>query len=204
MSMDAVLAISQRVDRIRSLVAAPAATRASAASSDAFAVALARADATGGAGPTTSAAAVLTAGGVPTDLAGYGNGRIPESALAPVPGSDERMWAPAAQALGRLRDAAAADGVTIGVTDGYRTYDEQADLVRRKGLYSQGGLAAAPGTSQHGWGLAADLGLDSAGLAWMRTNATRFGFAQTTPRESWHWEYTPSPSARLFVQGTGR
>ncbi|MEZ5218346.1 MAG: M15 family metallopeptidase [Ilumatobacteraceae bacterium] len=63
-----------------------------------------------------------------------------------------RLWAPAAEAFKNMRSAAAADGVDIGITDSYRPYEEQVDLVRRKGLYSQGGLAAKPGTSPHGWG----------------------------------------------------
>lgn len=143
-------------------------------------------------GATAAGTGALTADGVPADLAAYGNGRVPESVLVPVAGSRERLWAPAAASLDRLRGAAAADGVTIGVTDGYRSYDAQADLVRRKGLYSEGGLAAVPGTSEHGWGMAADLALDSSGLAWMRANADRFGFAETTPREPWHWGYRPT------------
>lgn len=142
-------------------------------------------------GSSAGSSAVLDADGVPADLAAYGNGRIPASALAPVGTSGERLWAPAAQSLTRLIDAAATDGVRIGITDGYRTYESQVDLVARKGLYSQGGLAAVPGTSQHGWGLAADLDLDTRALAWMRANGPRFGFAETTPRESWHWEYQP-------------
>lgn len=81
--------------------------------------------------------------------------------------------------------------MTIGVTDGYRTYDSQVQLVQEKGLYSQGGLAAAPGTSEHGWGMAADLSLNSSALAWMREHAAEYGFAETTPRESWHWSYHP-------------
>jgi D-alanyl-D-alanine carboxypeptidase len=79
--------------------------------------------------------------------------------------------------------------VTIGVTDSYRSYDAQADVTQRKGLYSQGGLAAQPGTSQHGWGLALDLDLDSRAQAWMRANAARFGFVEDTPREPWHWAF---------------
>ncbi|WP_309135581.1 M15 family metallopeptidase [Cellulomonas sp.] len=126
---------------------------------------------------------------LPAALAPYENGRVPEGALSPVGTGGHRLFAPAAQALTSLIDAAASDGVTIGITDTYRTYDTQVDLVRRKGLYSQGGLAATPGTSDHGWGLAADLRLDDRALAWMRTNAGRFGFAEDTPREPWHWAY---------------
>ena len=80
----------------------------------------------------------------------------------------------------------------VGVTDSYRSYDVQVDVVRRKGLYSQGGLGAKPGTSQHGWGMAVDLDLDASAQAWMRTNAARFGFVEDTPREPWHWAFQPS------------
>lgn len=83
------------------------------------------------------------------------------------------------------------DGVTIGITDSYRPYEEQVDLARRKGLYSQGGLAAKPGTSEHGWGMATDLDLDAKAQAWMRKNADRYGFVENVPREPWHWAYKP-------------
>ena len=102
------------------------------------------------------------------------------------------MWQPAAQALTDLIAAAKADGVTVGVTEGYRPYDEQVALAKSKGLYSQGGLAAEPGTSEHGWGMAADLRLDPTAQAWMTANARRFGFVADVPRESWHWAYHPS------------
>lgn len=129
----------------------------------------------------------------PIEFQRYGNGKIPASALAPISGAEgHRLWAPAASSFEALRDAARADGVTIGITDSYRPYDVQVDLARRKGLYSQGGLAATPGTSDHGWGTALDLRLDAKALAWMRQNAGRFGFVEDVPRESWHWHYVPT------------
>jgi len=131
----------------------------------------------------------LNAEGIPTDLAAYGNGKIPATALKGIGGTGHKLWAPAASQLESLMAAASRDGVTIGITDSYRSYDEQVDLARRKGLYSQGGLAARPGTSDHGWGLAVDLKLDSKALSWMRANGAKFGFAEDTPRESWHWAY---------------
>jgi hypothetical protein len=133
----------------------------------------------------------LNANGVPTDLAAYGNGKIPATALAPVGNTGHKLWAPAANSLTALIADAKRAGVTIGITDSYRPYAEQVDLAKRKGLYSQGGLAAKPGTSDHGWGLAVDLDLDSKAQAWMRTNAGRYGFVEDTPREPWHWAYTP-------------
>ncbi|WP_426506293.1 M15 family metallopeptidase [Dactylosporangium sp. McL0621] len=130
-----------------------------------------------------------TPGGVPVELTKYGNGRVPESALQRVGTTGHRLWAPAATSLDALMRAARAQGVGIGITDSYRPLAEQVDLAKRKGLYANGGLAAKPGTSDHGWGLAVDLDLDGKAQAWMRQNAGRFGFAETTPREPWHWAY---------------
>ena len=193
--MDSITAVTARIGQIRALlqpapvqVAAPAARSAGALPSvgagpgpagPSFADALARAVAPAGAQPL-SVAELKTS---------YTNGRIPTDALAPIGDGGHRLAAPAAAAFGDLQAAARRDGVTIGVTDSYRSFDAQVDLVRRKGLYSQGGLAAQPGTSQHGWGLAVDLDLDSRAQAWMRANGARFGFVEDTPREPWHWAY---------------
>jgi LAS superfamily LD-carboxypeptidase LdcB len=89
------------------------------------------------------------------------------------------------------RDAAEA-GISIHLVDGYRPYEDQVRLARELGLYSEGGLAAQPGTSQHGWGRAVDLELDDRGIAWMRDNAWKYGFKETVPREPWHWEFHPT------------
>jgi hypothetical protein len=133
----------------------------------------------------------LNSNGVPMDLAAYGNGKIPASALRPVGNTGHKLWAPAADSLSALMADAKRAGVNIGITDSYRPYAEQVDLAKRKGLYSQGGLAAKPGTSDHGWGMAVDLDLDSKAQAWMRANAGKYGFVEDTPREPWHWAYTP-------------
>ena len=130
------------------------------------------------------------ADGVPTALAAYGNGKIPAAALQEVADTGHRLWAPAATALTRLIADAKAQGVTIGITDSYRSYESQVDLAARKGLYSEGGLAAVPGTSDHGWGMAADLKLDATAQTWMRANGAKYGFEEDTPREPWHWAFT--------------
>lgn len=138
-----------------------------------------------------SGASQVDGDGIPIALKAYGNGRVPSEALSPVAGTSAQLWQPAARSFEALRSAAAAQGVTIGITDSYRTYDTQVDLVKRKGLYSQGGLAAAPGTSRHGWGIALDLKLDATAQAWMRSNAGQYGFSENVAREPWHWEYAP-------------
>lgn len=83
------------------------------------------------------------------------------------------------------------------MTDGYRSLDAQRRLYS-----SKPGLAATPGTSNHGWGVAVDLcgGVESFGAReheWMLDNANRFGWINPTwarpsgsRPEPWHWEYT--------------
>ncbi|GAA2627005.1 M15 family metallopeptidase [Paractinoplanes durhamensis] len=133
----------------------------------------------------------LNAKGIPTELTAYGNGKIPANALQQVGDTRHKLWAPAAEKLTQMIADARKDGVKIGITDSYRPYAEQVDLAKRKGLYSQGGLAAKPGTSEHGWGMATDLDMDSKALAWVRQNADKYGFYNTAARESWHWGFKP-------------
>jgi hypothetical protein len=126
---------------------------------------------------------------VPEALRAYGNGLVPRDLLTPIGISQHRLWGPAAESFIAMRAAAAADGVALSVTDSYRSYDEQVDLARRKGLTQNGGWAAVPGTSNHGWGLAIDADVDANGLAWLNANGARFGWVMETTREPWHWQY---------------
>ena len=129
------------------------------------------------------------AGAASPEELGFENGRIPKNAMQSIGVGNHRLWGPAADGFTRMRADASAAGVDIGVTDSYRSYDAQVDVARRKGLYSQGGLAATPGTSDHGWGMSLDLDLDSRALSWMRANAGRYGFVEDVPREPWHWTF---------------
>jgi len=208
--MEAIAAIDQRLSEIQTRIAsfAPRSTPIASAAASSLSGALASsanyypegtsfadvlASVTQSTGTSLStAASQLNSDGVPTSLAGYGNGRIPETSLAPLTGSSERMWAPAAQHLNELMADAKKAGVSISVTDAYRSYDDQVAVANSKGLYNQGGLAAAPGTSEHGWGLAVDLGLNATSQAWMKQHAKEYGFVDNVPRESWHWEFAPA------------
>jgi zinc D-Ala-D-Ala carboxypeptidase len=131
----------------------------------------------------------------PAGRSPYPNGRIPSSALTNV-GGGHKLYGDAARAYMQMRDAARRDGVNLRLTDSYRSYAAQVDVARRKGIYGvrqpngRLGLAARPGTSNHGLGRAVDVNLDASPGAsrWLRENAARFGF-RTIPREPWHWEY---------------
>jgi zinc D-Ala-D-Ala carboxypeptidase len=169
---------------------APKTQKTTSASGDSFANYLQDAVA---ATPTTNTSKTykLNSKGIPEDLVAYGNGRIPASALEKVGDTRHKLWAPAAESLTKMIADAEKDGVKIGITDSYRPYTEQVDLARRKGLYSQGGLAAKPGTSEHGWGMATDLDLNSKALTWMKQNGEKYGFVNNVARENWHWAYKP-------------
>jgi zinc D-Ala-D-Ala carboxypeptidase len=212
-----IAAIRRRIgaDSAWGATAATTAPGAKATGHDEFSHALAHASATGGAtgstGTGTASPAVAAADAValsaigaaplfttkpegmppvqiPDAIQAAGNGRLPDSLLASI-GGGHQLSAPAAEGFNRLNNAAKRDGVTIGLTDSYRNYADQVDVAARKGIYGQGGWAAVPGTSNHGWGLALDLDLDDKAQSWMRENAWKYGFYEDVPGEPWHWTY---------------
>ena len=128
----------------------------------------------------------------------YANGRLPDNVLCELPGDGgERLRADAAIAFVRLATAYQKGvGESICLTDGYRTLAEQQQLRRIKPR-----LAARPGSSEHGWGLAVDLSCGvqsfrSRQHAWLVANADEYGwFLPDWARrggsrpEPWHWEF---------------
>ena len=146
------------------------------------------------------ASAASGGGGGSAAWGGYQNGRIPAGALCPIPSAPAmQLECDAAAAFDQLNTAfKAAFGQNIGITDGYRSYDEQVQCRLEKGS-----LCANPGTSNHGWGKAVDIGgccgvNSSAGPAfdWLTTNAGRYAWthpawaqAGGSKPEPWHWEY---------------
>ncbi len=131
--------------------------------------------------------------------AGQANGNLDPSSLCPLwmaPG--HRLRSDAAKAFNAMSQYyAKTQGPPLCVTDSYRSYSEQASLYRRKP-----GLAAVPGSSNHGWGVAVDFcgGVQNSGSAayqWMKANAGTFGWIHPdwaepsgSRPEAWHWEYT--------------
>jgi hypothetical protein len=128
----------------------------------------------------------------------YPNGEIPGPALCPLRAAPaHHLRADAAYAFDRLSYAYAGRFGTLPcITDSYRSYAQQVQVYRRKP-----GLAAVPGTSNHGWGTALDLcggiqSFTSAQHAWMLLNAPLYGWfhpAWAEPDgskpEPWHWEF---------------
>jgi len=138
---------------------------------------------------------MTTAAQSAAQAAGYRNGLIPTSILVKVQGA-LALWPAAAAAYIRMRTAARAAGINLTITDAYRTLSQQQTLANEKGLHSAGGLAAEPGTSEHGWGGAVDVNVnDPKTLAWLRANAGAYGFANTVSDEAWHWGWIGTSSS---------
>ena len=130
---------------------------------------------------------------MPSEFSGE-NGQLPADQLCKL-WDGNYMRADAALALAELNAQFSAKfGRDLCIQEGYRSY---ADQVRIRAL--RGYLAASPGTSMHGYGVAFDLcsGDDSgAPKAWLDANAGAFSFvnpdwAKYRKYEPWHWEYTP-------------
>ena len=141
------------------------------------------------------------------------NGRLPPSELAPIPGG--RLRKDAAAAFNAMH-AASVRRYNIplqpfGPMSSYRDLNEQQVLWN---LYQsgRGNLAAHPGTSNHGWGLAVDFAtprmrgvVDAIGAP--------FGWSKRwsdAPSEWWHVIYKPgiwhgaaSPTDTLSEGATG-
>lgn len=189
-------AVQARISQIQARLGAPAAaTNRSTASADSFGAVLAGA-LTSGAIPASSAATVRAPGSYgpivpPPELASHGNGQIPTAQLVPIGDGSERLYAPAADAFKRMTSDAWRAGIDLKVNDGYRSLSQQQTMAAEVGLYRDGGRAAVPGTSTHGWGLSVDIDTDGGATEWLRSNAARYGFVEDVAREPWHWTYRP-------------
>ena len=124
------------------------------------------------------------------------NGNLPASMLTPIGVGNHRLQPAAANAFKAMSAAAKAAGIPLPITDSYRTYDAQVRLKREKG-----NMAATPGRSNHGWGLALDIstgGDKSKIFNWLVNNASRFGWRGplSKPYEPWHWEFAGTGTSK--------
>jgi Peptidase family M23/D-alanyl-D-alanine carboxypeptidase len=139
----------------------------------------------------------LATGGGTLGWGGYSNGMIPGDKLCSLGIGVHALRCDAAAAYQQLSKAFQQRfGRELCITDSYRSFSEQVALYAQKPS-----LAALPGTSNHGWGLAVDLcgGVQRFGSTehkWMRANAGEYGWVH--PRwaepggsrpEPWHWEF---------------
>lgn len=115
------------------------------------------------------------------------NGKLSPSELSPIPGGELRHDAAAAW---NAPHGPAANGLLpTGSRSSYRTYDEQVYFWN-----NQPPLAAYPGTSNHGWGVAVDL-LATWMRAWIDEFGAHFGWRKTEALSEW-WHVN-------FVGGVG-
>lgn len=124
----------------------------------------------------------------------FPNGQYPASMLMPVPGSPGEFVVRNQAGFDLIAMIAAAreDGVTITISDGYRDLAGQQHMWE---LYQNGtgNLAAVPGTSNHGHGLAADINTTPEVLRWIEANGAQFGWVPyQVEGEPWHIEHTSS------------
>jgi D-alanyl-D-alanine carboxypeptidase len=123
----------------------------------------------------------------------------------------QRLTPETATKWAEMVDAAAIDGLTLLIVSGFRGIDYQARLIRKKINAGQTvseilQVNAAPGFSEHHTGRAVDIATPgsrplteefeaSEAFRWLTTNAARYGFSMTYPRENaygfiyepWHW-----------------
>lgn len=163
---------------------------------------------------------------LPSSLGGQTNGKLDHSILISTPGQlggpIVRLVDVAARAWQALAGTAEQEGIILkasGPFDSFRPYEVQEKIFlqrftttplagrpsrqwRGQTWYLKPGmaLAAVPGTSNHGWGLAVDTGteldgdagtesIDQRTLDWLLRNAARFGFSWEVQSEPWHIRY---------------
>jgi D-alanyl-D-alanine carboxypeptidase len=126
-------------------------------------------------------------------------------------GRMQRLAPRAAESWRRMAARAEGEGIRLLLVSGFRSFEYQAELIRKKLAQGQPlaeilKVNAAPGYSQHHTGLAVDLATPgsrpltedfehSDAFRWLTANARAFGFALTYPRdnpwgfiyEPWHW-----------------
>jgi hypothetical protein len=134
----------------------------------------------------------------------FQNGKIPESQLTNIGRGHKVRSGEVADSVKSMIDAAKKDKVDLvsGITSSYRSYADQ-ERVKRELPH----LAAQPGTSKHGWGIALDIGVAKQ-QDWMHKNSKKYGWvnpawAKSSPYEPWHFEKTGVPTGSTTSSPSG-
>lgn len=171
---------------------------------------------------------------LPACLKGQPNGKIDSDLLVPCGVQKFRMAEPAARAMKALVAAAENAGHQVRATGTYRSYDQQVALFDSRYTTKElpgrptkkwngvtywqlpkTAMAAVPGTSNHGLGLAIDFAeeldgdaqvesVSEAFVAWLIRNAATYGYSAEAQSEPWHWRYVAgdaTPAAVLAFEG---
>ena len=150
----------------------------------------------------------------PSILDGHRNGQLPSDVLTEVaapPGPPVVLLAPAAhtwRAMAAACEARTGEPLHVGGAGrSYRDLDQQEATFLARYVPDPAGpirwdrrrwrkrpgvaVAARPGTSNHGLGLAVDIKLDPRGKVrgWLESNAPAFGWSAEVPSEPWHWRH---------------
>lgn len=125
------------------------------------------------------------------------NGQLSEDGLCTIPWDTRfKIRADAATSLSVMNDAYRVRfSKDLCISSGYRTLADQQRLKRTRGR-----MAAPPGKSNHGWGLAVDFcssTVSGESQQWLINNGKTFGWVNpnwakrggTGPFEPWHWEF---------------
>jgi LAS superfamily LD-carboxypeptidase LdcB len=109
-----------------------------------------------------------------------------------------RLLPRVAEAWIAMREAAWVDGLTLGTSGCYRSLGEQHAVYEAWCSAGECAMAAAPGTSTHGYAIAVDVALDgrtigfaSPEFTWMIERGPEFGFYH--PDWAGIWSPTPEP-----------
>ena len=168
---------------------------------------------------------------MPKVIEKVGNGNLTPDMLKKVK-TGGQMWEVAADAFNDMYDAAIAAGFKLRNVGDYRPVADQLAMFKDryddaptgrkpevtreyqgKKWYLKAGKApsSTPGKSNHGFGLAIDLGYEAGGkltsmggkcLDWMCENAPKYGFylqgsdPKSAEFEAWHWQYCLGDKAR--------
>lgn len=179
----------------------------------------------------------------PAALSQVKNGQLPDSWLRSFDGTtrvDFKAFVPVSYAIQAMHLAAKDDGIALRTTGRYRPLLQQQNLFAaryKSGSANNDGcgsklyngviyylqrsssgncyaMAAVPGTSNHGWGIADDFSewdegdptfgssLDQVDLQWLADNARSFFFALDIRSEPWHWHWYNPANPNTLSQRT--
>lgn len=140
------------------------------------------------------AAAAWAVLGVDRGTAGAGAGGPAPQEVGPGAGAPTALDPELERRFAEASAAAAADGVELTLTSGWRTAEEQQRLVdqavERYGTPEAYRWVLPPERSAHVQGLAVDVG-PTDGALWLEQHGLEHGLCRTYANELWHFEMLP-------------